>query len=158
MPNPTQPGVLPIWTQGNTGVRTQPSNGEQFAGFVPDFRPPSSWHNWLFGIFSDWIAWLNFITSPSNFIVVSAAAVTLQYPNQAYLGDSTLGSYNATCPAPTTIGFLCAVKNRGSANVINIIVPSGAYLEGTLNGSVAVGPGECVTIAGDGVTGFWQIN
>lgn len=62
MPAPTRPPVIPIWTVGNTGARTQPTNGEQFAGFVPNFRPPGSWHNWLFGEMSDWIAWLDYAT------------------------------------------------------------------------------------------------
>lgn len=62
MPSPTRPGVVPIWTVGNTPARTQPTNGEQFAGFSPNFRPPAEWHNWLFGEMSDWIAWLDFAT------------------------------------------------------------------------------------------------
>jgi hypothetical protein len=70
MPAPTRPNSYPIWTQGNNAVRQQPTNGEQFTGFVPNFRPPSGWHNWLFGIVSDWIAWLDYITSSAaNFLV-----------------------------------------------------------------------------------------
>lgn len=101
MPIPTQPGVLPIWTQGNTGVRTQPTNGEQFAGFVPNFRPPASWHNWLFGIMSDWIAWLNYITeNPSAFTVSNvghhvATSTTLQGQlDQLDAALSSMGLYN----------------------------------------------------------------
>lgn len=62
MPAPTRPGVLPIWTVGNSGVRQQPTNGEQFTGFFPNFRPPAGWHNWLFGVTSDWLAWLDYST------------------------------------------------------------------------------------------------
>jgi hypothetical protein len=62
MPNPTRPSQYPLWTQGNNSVRTQPTNGEQLTGFVPNQRPASTLHNWLFGIFSDWIAWLDFAT------------------------------------------------------------------------------------------------
>src|SRR5579875_447070 len=70
MSNPTRPSAYPIWTQGNNSARQQPTNGEQLTGFVPNFRPPSGWHNWLFGIMSDWIAWLDFITAnPSDFPV-----------------------------------------------------------------------------------------
>jgi hypothetical protein len=65
MPSPTRPVAYPIWTQGNTPARQQPTNGEQFSGFPPNFRPPSGWHNWLFGIMSDWIAWLDYITQTS---------------------------------------------------------------------------------------------
>ena len=63
MPNPTRPNSYPLWTQGNNAVRQQPTNGEQFTGFTPNFRPPSGWHNWLFGIVSDWISWLDFVTT-----------------------------------------------------------------------------------------------
>lgn len=66
MPSPTRPVVVPIWTQGNNAVRQQPTNGEQFTGFTPDFRPPAGWHNWLFGIFSDWVEWLDFTTQNGN--------------------------------------------------------------------------------------------
>lgn len=66
MPNPTRPNVVPIWTQGNNSARQQPTNGEQFTGFVPDFRPPAGWHNFLFGIMSDWIEFLNFATEDGN--------------------------------------------------------------------------------------------
>jgi len=73
MSNPTQPNVLPAWTQGNNSVRQQPTDGEQLTGFTPNFRPPSGWHNWLFGILSDWIAWLNFITANPGYFPVSNA-------------------------------------------------------------------------------------
>ena len=66
MPNPTVPSVLPVWTQGNNSVRTQPTNGEQFTGFTPNFRPPAGWHNWLFGIMSDWIEYLAFAIQGNN--------------------------------------------------------------------------------------------
>lgn len=67
---PSRPPVVPIWTVGNAGARTQPTDGEQFTGFVPNFRPPSKWHNWLFGEMSDWIAWLDYVTTtPSAFPV-----------------------------------------------------------------------------------------
>jgi hypothetical protein len=77
MPTPTQPGVLPIWTQGNNAVRQQPTNGEQFTGFYPSFRPPAGWHNWLFGIMSDWIVWLNYVTQADAFVVSNAGHVIL---------------------------------------------------------------------------------
>lgn len=62
MPAPTRPGVIPAWTVGNNAARQQPTNGEQLTGFVPSFRPPAGWHNWLFGVFSDWIDWLDYAT------------------------------------------------------------------------------------------------
>lgn len=84
MPTPIKPNVLPLWTQGNTAARTQPTEGEQFAGFGPNQRPDPKWHNWLWGNMSDWLAWLDYVTSSAANIVVSnighnvATATTLQ--------------------------------------------------------------------------------
>lgn len=108
MPNPTRPNVEPIWTQGNNAARQQPTNGEQFTGFTPNFRPPAGWHNWLFGIMSDWIAWLDFITNmPSNFPVSNVGHVILTDTNlQGQLDqcDAFLSSLNVSPVVVTPTG------------------------------------------------------
>lgn len=159
MPNPTQPGVLPIWTQGNNSVRTQPTDGEQFTGFTANFRPPSSWHNWLFGVFSDWISWLNFIASPGTQTIKGSAAVTLGFPVQQYLGDPTSAAYTVTLPsAASSLGYCPVIKNIGTANNLMVAIQTDDYLEGVVNGSVALAPGNSLRFCSDGVTGFWEVN
>jgi hypothetical protein len=101
MPTPTRPSVIPIWTQGNNGQRTQPTNGAQFAGFTSNQRPDPLVHNWLFGEFSDWIQWLDYITNSVSNLTVSnaghhvATATTLQGQlDQLDAVLSSLGLYN----------------------------------------------------------------
>lgn len=158
MPNPTQPSVLPIWTQGNNSARTQPSNGEQFTGFYPNFRPPSGWHNWLFGIFSDWIVWFNFITSPANKTLVATTATALGSPVSTFMGNpDTSGSFPATLPsAAANAGYKVAIVNIGLTNSMTVVMTTGDYLQGTLNGTKTLGPGEVLTLASDGTAGYWN--
>lgn len=107
MSNPTRPGVIPIWTQGNNSVRTQPTNGEQFTGFTPNFRPPSEWHNWLFGEMSDWIQWFDFITNgPANFPVSNAGhhvATATNLQGQLDQLDAALSSMGLYVEVPAGI-------------------------------------------------------
>jgi hypothetical protein len=92
-----KPSALPIWTQGNTGARTQPTDGEQFAGFVQNQRPDPTWHNWLWGIMSDWIEWFDFICDdPSNFPVSNAGhnvAISTNLQGQLDELDAVFGSF-----------------------------------------------------------------
>jgi len=62
MPTPTRPSTYPAWTQGNPPARVEPSGSQKLAGFYAGERPPAEWHNFLFGISSDWIEWLDYIT------------------------------------------------------------------------------------------------
>lgn len=41
------------------GTKVEPTSGEKSAGFVPDFRPPAEWHNWMFGNVDDWVKYLD---------------------------------------------------------------------------------------------------
>jgi hypothetical protein len=108
MPTPTIPPVLPIWTVGNSGVRQQPTNGEQFTGFYPSFRPPSGWHNWLFGIMCDWIAWLNYVTQASAFSVSNVGHVILT--------DTTLqGQLDQTDAFLSSLGLQYLTMTKTSA-------------------------------------------
>jgi hypothetical protein len=107
MPSPTEPSVVPIWTAGNNAARTQPTNGQQFTGFTPNFRPPSSWHNWLFGIFSDWIAWFKFILDDVTNLAAKntghhvATATNVQ--NQLDQIDAALSSTGLIWEVPTGV-------------------------------------------------------
>lgn len=107
MPSPTRPPVVPIWTVGNSGARTQPTNGEQFTGFTANFRPPASWHNWLFGEMSDWIAWLDFVTSnASNFPVSNAGhnvATSTTLQGQLDQLDAVLSTLGLIREVPTGV-------------------------------------------------------
>lgn len=161
MSNPVQPSVLPIWTEGNTAVRTQPTDGEQFAGFVPNFRPPASWHNWLFGIMSDWIAWLNFVSSPvgQTQTATTAPASPVGNPIRTFFGNPVGGSFAvALASAAANAGMLCAFKNISATNTLTVTVQTGNALEGVTNGTTVLNPGESVILASDGVSGFWQVN
>ena len=107
MPNPTRPNVTPIWTVGNTPQRTQPTNGEQFAGFSMNQRPDPKWHNWLWGIMSDWIAWFDFITNNVANLPVSnvghhvATATNLQ--GQLDQLDAVLSTLGLITETPTGV-------------------------------------------------------
>lgn len=160
MSNPTRPGVLPIWTQGNSGVRVQPTDGEQFTGFVPNFRPPSTWHNWLFGVFSDWIEWLDFISNPANTgEPPQTAAFAFAKPQSDYLCKVTSGSYAGTLPAASSVvGLSFLVKNIsiGSGNSVIVTPQSGDSIEGgTAGATLSVGAGDVRRLTSDGVNGWW---
>lgn len=82
--NTVRPSERLAWTQGNPGVQTEPTDPQKFGGFVPNFRPPSQWHNWMFGNVSDWIDYLDYITNSVANLTVSnvghniATALNLQ--------------------------------------------------------------------------------
>ena len=66
MPTPTKPTLYPKWTTNNTAVRTEPNNTEKNDGFSLGFVPPAEWHNFLFGIISDWVDYLDYVTAQAQ--------------------------------------------------------------------------------------------
>lgn len=104
MTTPIRPSAYPVWTQGNNSQRIQPTGGEQFSGFSQNQRPNPLWHNWLWGIMSDWIAWLDFITSSAVNFVVSAAghhvAIAANLQNQLDQLDAAVFSLQGMISSP----------------------------------------------------------
>lgn len=51
-----RPSTTPYWG----GTQVEPTTPQKTTGFVPNFRPPAEWHNFLFGDIYSWIAWFDY--------------------------------------------------------------------------------------------------
>lgn len=161
---PVQPATLPSWTSGNLAARLPAPNGsEQESGFMQDFVPPASWHNWLFGWLCDWVIWLQAIAQPSSYgppVITSAVAISL--PQRDYLCNPSGGSFPASLPtAASAAGESFLVKNIavGSANVVALTPYSGDSIEGDVAGAALnVAALDVRRLTSDGNTGWWLTN
>jgi len=152
---------MPIWTVGNTPARTQPTDGEQFSGFSPNQRPSAYWHNWLWGVMSDWLAWFDYViqTGQSPMSVATPTGVYVAAnPVTKIIANPAGGAFNITLPsAALNLGYQLTIKNvfGGSNNVT--VLPSGSdLLEG--QSSIVLAPGDAITLCSDGVNKYHSFN
>jgi hypothetical protein len=74
------------------------------------------------------------------------------------MGNPAAGAFPVTFPtAAANAGYSCSIKNISAVNNLTVTVKAGDNLEGVLNGTYPVPPGETMKFASDGVAGYWQI-
>lgn len=71
-----KPIKKPSWVTGQSGLNiVEPTVGKKAAGWAPDERPPAEYINWLYQNISDWIDFIDSISSTSAIALEYAAIV-----------------------------------------------------------------------------------
>jgi hypothetical protein len=77
------------------------------------------------------------------------------------LADASGGAFTITLPTAAVAGAGYSapmrIRNVGASNNVTIAVQSGQYLSGTVDGTVAVTPGQDFLVFSDGATKWWGI-
>lgn len=120
----------PDWAT-DTSQRVEPTSPQKVSGFAPNFRPPAQWHNYLFGILSDWIRWLDLITQLNNsqneFDAVVGTNGTHATIN-ILMADPNIS--NITKVLVTTPQTLTATQVINKSDIEFVFKPSAVYSKG----------------------------
>jgi len=150
---PEKPTTVSTWATDG-GTRLEPTVGEKAAGFAVDDRPPARWINFLWGLLSDWIKFLDDPVGTGSAAPIDASGGTGTAPGLIGRGASggapgveSFGG-GAAIGMESTGGTAASGLNGigGSSNGIGATAQGGAP-----NGDGHVGLG---TGTGNGVTGL----
>lgn len=138
MPTPVRPSTTPFWG----GTQVEPTTPQKTTGFVPNFRPPAEWHNFLFGDMYSWILWLDYITQtfliPNKEFDWSVGTGGTHADINALMADSNVVPGNKILV--TTPQTLTATQVISKNDLTFVFKPSAVYSKG-IGGS----PGISIT-------------
>ncbi len=156
----TQPSTFLFWDTNLANILTPPAAYLE-NGYIPGQAYPCEYDNYVIWLLDQWIQFLQQQVSSNGGQTTVTTSQTLTTTYVSWFFNPSGGNLIATLPNSIGVpGQLWRVKNvsfGGSKTVTVVLNLNTDKLEGTLNGTAVLNPGEILIVQSDGAGNYYQM-